>query len=164
MVPTCENRSEGQYFIIRFCFQAWKMLETKKLAERQLEVRNFCEDFNARNKEKTNENCPGVMMFYSLKTWVSQKVETFFDLGRKPVSSAYKETFQERNKDLHLICRRQTVVTIAAACLLPWNILSLQSAKLHFFLWEISWQNHRRINNLQCWIMKEKDKPRKKGF
>ena len=104
------------------------------------------------------------MLFYSLKTWVSQKVEIFFDLGRKPVSSAYIETFQERNKDLHLICRRQTVVTIAAACLLPWNILSLQSAKLHFFLWEISWQNHWRINNLQCWIMKEKDKPRKKRF
>lgn len=38
-----------------------------------------------------------------------------FVLGRKPVSSAYKETFQERNKDLHLICRRQTVVTIAAS-------------------------------------------------
>ena len=49
-----------------------------------------------------------------MKTWIS-KMGHIFVLGRKPVSSAYKETFQERNKDLHLICRRQTVVTIAAS-------------------------------------------------
>ena len=91
-----------------------------------------------------------------MKAWMS-KITHIFVLGRKPVSSAYKETFQERNKDLHLICRRQTVVTIAA---LKYFIITISEIA---FFWEISWQN-RRINNLQCWIMKEKDKPKKKVF